>query len=89
MLGHFEFQIVSGRVRSGIGSFRFLVVSGWVWSGIGSSSIGSFRVSGHIRSGRVGYPVVQCRIISGYESYQIRADRVGFSGRVGSDQIGL
>jgi hypothetical protein len=50
-------------------------------SGIGSSSVGSFWVSGRIRSGQVKYWVVQCRVILGFGLYRVRA---GFSGRVGS-----
>jgi hypothetical protein len=37
------FQVVSGRVGS---------------SSVGSSSVRSFRVPGHIKSGRVGYPII-------------------------------
>jgi hypothetical protein len=57
--------------------FGFRVVSGRVGSVIGSSSVGSFRVSDHIRLGRVGYRVIYCQIISGFESYQTRLDQIG------------
>jgi hypothetical protein len=63
--------------------FGFRVVSGRVGLGIESSSVGSFRVSSHIRSGRVGYQIVQYRVISGYRSYWIWTGRTGFSGWVG------
>jgi hypothetical protein len=78
--GHFGFQIISGQVGPNIGLFRVSdrIRSGW----IGSSSVGSFRVSGSIRSGRDRYWVVQCRVISGYGSYRVRASRAGFSGQV-------
>jgi hypothetical protein len=60
--GHFRFQVVSGRVRSGIelssriilGFGSYPIGSSRVGSGIESSSIRSFWVSGHIRSGRIG-----------------------------------
>jgi hypothetical protein len=83
--GHFGFRVVLGRVgsdirSSSIGSFR---VSGRIRSSIGSSSVGSFQVSDRIRSCRVEYRVVQCRDISGYGSYKVRAGRTSFSGRVG------
>jgi hypothetical protein len=55
----------SGRVRLGrvsdllvSGHFRFRVVSGHVGSVIGSYSVGSFWISGRVRSGQVGYRVI-------------------------------
>jgi hypothetical protein len=42
--GHFEFRILSGRVESVLGS----------------SSIGSFRVSGRIKSGQVSGHLISC-----------------------------
>jgi hypothetical protein len=56
-----------------LGHLRFRVISDRVGSGIRSSSIGSFRVSGRIRSGRVGY-----RVISDFGSYQIGSGRVKY-----------
>jgi hypothetical protein len=43
--------------------------SGRVGLGIGSFSVGSFQVSGHIRSGQVCYRVIYCRVILDFESY--------------------
>jgi hypothetical protein len=56
-----SFQVGSGRLSSYLvvsDHFGFRVVSGRVGSVIGSSSFGSFRVLGRIRSGRVGYRVI-------------------------------
>jgi hypothetical protein len=53
-----------------------------VGSVIGSSSVESFWISGHIKSGRVGYRIIQCRVIPVFG--HIVSDQVGQSSRVGS-----
>jgi hypothetical protein len=66
--------LLSGRVLGHLvsGHFRFWVVLGRVGSGIGSSSVGSFRVSGRIRSGRVSD-----YLISDHFESRVVSDRIG------------
>jgi hypothetical protein len=52
--------------------------SGRVVSGIGSSSVGSFKVSGHIRSGRVGSVIGSSSVRLFRVSGRIESGRVGY-----------
>jgi hypothetical protein len=73
-LGFGSYQVGPSRISGHLvsGYFGFKVISGRVGSDIGSSVFDHF-----------GFRVVQCWIISGFESYRVRTGRADFSDRIG------